>query len=414
VPLLVKDLGAGQIDGLPYHRGNRALKEARYRQRGDSWLVQRLKRAGFVICGKTNVPELGFSCTTEPAAYPHTRNPWDTTRSPAGSSGGSAAAVAAGLVPVATASDGGGSIRMPASVCGLVGLKPSRGRVSTGPFIGDAGGGRAVEHVLTRTVRDCAALLDILAGEEPGDPIVAPPPIRPFMDEVGAHPGTLKVGMTIDALVPFGGPDPDVVETTRGVCDLLADLGHHVEAALPGALASGDERPLSIITIHAATIATAAEVIAGQIGRPVDADDFEPRTWEQIELGRSVTGTQLTGAREQVIGWARDMLAWWAAGFDLLVTPSVGSPAAPLGDLRFSDEDREGSMSRVLRFNQYAPAFNWTGQPAISLPLGESHDGLPIGVQLVAAYGREDLLLQVAAVLERAMPWSNRRPAVHA
>ncbi|MBV6510011.1 MAG: 6-aminohexanoate-cyclic-dimer hydrolase [Acidimicrobiales bacterium] len=414
VPILVKDLGAGQIDGLAYHRGNRALKEAGYRQKGDSWLVQRLKRAGFVICGKTNVPELGFSCTTEPVAYPSTRNPWDTMRSPAGSSGGSAAAVAAGLVPVATASDGGGSIRMPASVCGLVGLKPSRGRVSSGPFIGEAGGGRAVEHVVTRTVRDCAALLDVLAGEEAGDPIVAPPPLRPFRQEVGADPGRLKVGMIIDALVPFGGPDPDVVDTTSAVCHQLAEMGHHIEAACPVALTSGDERALSVITIHAATIAASADVIAGQVGREVGPDDFEPRTWEQIALGRSITGTQLAGAREQVIAWSRDMARWWAGGFDLLVTPTVGTPAAPLGRLQFSEGDRDGSMARVLRFNQYAPAFNWTGQPAISLPLGESGEGLPIGVQIVAAYGREDLLIRIASQLEVARPWSARRPGIHA
>ena len=412
VPILVKDLGAGHVEGMPYHLGNRALRDAGYRSSGDSWLVERLREAGFVILGKTNVPELGFSCTTEPDAYPPSRNPWDTSRSPAGSSGGSAAAVAAGLVPVATASDGGGSIRMPAAVCGLVGLKPSRGRVSTGPQFGEGGAARSVAHVVARTVGDSAALLDVLAGERPGDPVVAPPPRRPFSEEVGQDPGPLRVGVCTSGLIPDGEPDAWVAAAAIGAAETLEDLGHHVEIALPDALTSGDERALSIITVHAASVAAEVDAVARWIGRDVGPDDVESRTWQHAELGRTFSGPAYASAVADAIGWSRAVHQWWADGFDLLLTPTVATPAAPLGELTWSDDpDAEAG---IVRFTQYTPAFNWTGQPAISLPLGESEEGLPIGVQLVAAYGREDLLLQVAGQLEEACPWANRRPAVHA
>jgi amidase len=411
VPFVLKDLGAGgKLDGMPFHRGNRALKDAAYVHRdGDSTIVRRLRGSGFVVVGKTNTPELGFSCTTEPEAYGPTCNPWDPARTPAGSSGGSAVAVAAGLVPAAHASDGGGSIRMPASACGLVGLKPSRGRVSTAPHTGDSGAGRAVEGSVTTTVRDTAAILDVLAGAEPGDPVTAPLPTRPFAAEVGADPGALRVGVrtvAIEGLVTH----PDCVAATDHAARDLEALGHHIEASSPAALDDHEVGLTGILPAHAATTTVSVDGVAQSLGRAVTADDFESRTWEQAELGRTYDAPTFVTAMEKIVAWTRRMAEWWL-DHDLLLTPTVGTPPPPLGHLAWSDAT---STMRALEFNPFCPVWNWTGQPAITLPLGESAEGLPVGVMLVAAYGREDMLLRVAAQLEGASPWRERRPPIHA
>jgi amidase len=407
VPLVVKDLGAGgKLDGMPLHRGNRALRDAGYVHRaGDSSVIRRFRDAGFVILGKTNTPELGFSCTTESDAYGAARNPWDLARTPAGSSGGSAAAVAAGLVPVAHATDGGGSIRMPASVCGLVGLKPSRGRISTAPHTGESGAGRAVEGCVTRTVRDTAAILDVLAGAEPGDPVIAPPPARPFVDEVGAEPGSLRVGLctvAVDGMTTH----PDCVAAVEHTARVLDGLGHVVDEARPEAFGEPQVGIDGIIPAHAASTAAAVDEVGRMLGRTVTADDFEPPTWEQATLGRAYDAPQLVAAMEAVVAWTRRMAGWWRDR-ELLLMPTVGTPPPLLGHLAWSHDD---ATVRMLEFNPFCPAWNWTGQPAITLPLGASTDGLPVGVMLVAAYGREDLLLRVAAQLEEAAPWAERRP----
>ena len=410
VPYLLKDLGAGgHLDGAPFHRGNRALRDAGFVFKGgDSSIVRRVREAGFVIVGKTNTPELGFAVTTEPEAYGPTHNPWDAARTSAGSSGGSAAAVAAGLVPAAGASDGGGSIRMPASACGLVGLKTSRGRVSVGPHSGEQGAGRAVDGCLTRTVRDSAAILDVLAGPEGGDPVVAPPPSRPFSDEVGSPPGRLRVGFRTDGLL--GPVHAECAAAVEGAARLLESLGHQVEVGWPEALDDVTAGFEGIMPVHAANHAASIDAVARDLGRDVTAADFEARTWMESESGRAISGPTVLKALEVVIDWSRRISRWWS-DHDLYVTPTLGTPPPPLGHLSWDAPD---ALMRAAEFSPFCAVWNWTGQPAISLPLGQSATGLPIGVMLVAAYGREDLLLRVAAQVEEAQPWTERRPAIHA
>jgi amidase len=409
VPLLLKDLGpGGQLHGSASHRGNRALKDAGHVHRGiDSHIVRRWRDAGFVIVGKTNTPELGLMPTTEPEAHGSTCNPWDPTRSPGGSSGGSAAAVAAGLVPVAGASDGGGSIRIPASACGLVGLKVSRGRVSAGPYA--AGDGRSVEHCVARTVRDVAGVLDVLAGAEPGDPVVAPAPRAPFGSSRVADPGRLRVAISTDSALGTT-VDPEVVAATEAAGRALEDLGHVLAVDAPAALGETEVGLGGIMVLHAASTAAAVDKIAADLGREVGPDDFEARTWEHAQLGRAFTGVQVVAAQELVVAWTRRVAAFFAE-HDLLVTPTLGTVPPPLGWLAGNAPD---VALRMVEFAPFCAAWNWTGQPAISLPLGTSSEGLPIGVQLVAAYGREDLLLQVASQLEEACPWRDRIPPLHA
>jgi amidase len=415
VPIVVKDLD-GSLAGEPLHLGNRMLRDLGHVADHDSYLFARLRAAGCVIVGKSNTPELGLLPTTESHAYGPARNPWDVTRSPGGSSGGSAAAVAAGMVPVAHAGDGGGSIRIPASACGLFGLKPTRGRVSLGPDDGEAWAGLVARHVVTRSVRDSAAVLDVLAGAVPGDPYAAAPPSRPFVDELGAAPGALRVGVlsaTAPAeLVPV---EPACTAAADDAAALLASLGHSVEPASPAPL---DDIALLVhfTTVLAASTAYDLRKLATIAGRSLTADDVEPVTWAQAELGRAVTAEAYLDAVESLREWSRRMAAWWepadgGRGFDLLLTPTMARPPAPLGEIRGDDAD--GALFAATPYAAFTVPFNVTGQPAMSVPLHWS-DGLPIGVQLVAATGREDLLLRVAAQLEAARPWIDRRPPVHA
>lgn len=419
VPIVVKDLD-GSLAGEPLHLGNRMLRDLGHVADHDSYLFARLRAAGCVIVGKTNTPELGLLPTTESHAYGPAHNPWDVTRSPGGSSGGSAAAVAAGMVPVAHAGDGGGSIRIPASACGLFGLKPTRGRVSLGPDDGEAWAGLVARHVVTRSVRDSAAMLDVLAGAVPGDPYAAAPPRRPFVDELGAAPGALRVGV-LSATAPAGlvPVDPACTAAADDAVALLASLGHSVEPASPAPL---DDIALLVhfTTVLAASTAYDLRKLATIAGRDLTADDVEPVTWAQAELGRAVTAESYLDAVESLREWSRRMAAWWepadgGRGFDLLLTPTMARPPAPLGEIRGDDAD--GAIFAATPYAAFTVPFNVTGQPAMSVPLHWSDTGstvLPIGVQLVAATGREDLLLRVAAQLETARPWIDRRPPVHA
>ena len=407
VPIVLKDLGSSHSTGEPMHCGNRALKAARHRADHDSALVRRLRGAGFVVVGRTNVPENGSTITTEPLAYGPARNPWDTTRSTGGSSGGSAAAVASGMVPVAHANDGGGSVRIPASECGIVGLKVSRGRISLAPDHGEQWMGGVVEGAVTRSVRDTAALLDVLAGYEPGDPYVAPPPVRPYADEVGADPGGLRVGLLDHPLVADVPAHPDCAAAVAGAGQLLASLGHRVDTGHPEAL--GDEGFVEQFTaVVAAANAADFDTWERWIGRPLAEDELEPMNHMLREIAGTVSGAAYLAAEDWLYGYTRRVHAWWDDGWDVLVSPVIASPPPPIGWLT----DPEHAMDRVLQVLQYTAQFNITGQPAISLPLHWNDDGLPIGVQLVAAYGREDLLLRVAAQLETARPWKDRRPPV--
>src|SRR5579871_6086881 len=411
VPFLVKDLLC-MTAGDPFHMGARPLRDAGFVAPHDSYLARKLRAAGLVIVGRTNTPELGVLPTTEPAAYGPTRNPWDPARSTGGSSGGAAAAVAAGLVPAAHGGDGGGSIRIPASACGLVGLKPSRARTSLGPDLGEALAGLVVEGVLTRTVRDSAALLDAIAGAMRGDPYTAPPPSRPFRVLAAAAPPRLRVGLLARAPARAFPLDPECVAAAEHGARLLADLGHAVETAHPAALDEA-EAPQHVTTMFATHTARLVDLVALLAGRPVGPVDFDGLTWALVEMGRAVAAPRYIEALEAIHAYARRVAGWWAEGFDLLVTPTLPTPPPPLGAFDPTADPLAAGM-RASQMASFTAPFNMTGQPAISLPLHWNAAGLPIGVQLVAAAGREDLLLQVAAQLEAAAPWTGRRPRVHA
>lgn len=413
VPMLVKDLD-GELAGAPLHRGNKLLKELGYIPETNSYLFDKFEQAGFVIVGKTNTPEFGLQTTTEPYVYGATRNPWDVTRGPGGSSGGSAAAVAAGLTPVGHAGDGGGSIRIPASECGLVGLKPSRGRVSVGPHDGEAWNGLVARHVVSHSVRDSAAILDAVAGQMPGDPYTAPPPRRPYALEATTEPRPLRIGLRTTALAALCDVDPECVAAAETTAKTLESLGHHVEIASPDAL---DEAELlgTFLSVVATQTLGDVEKIGRIAGRPATVDDVEPGTWALAEAGRSVTGLQYLDTMNAAHAWARRALGWWhEGGYDLLLTPTLAALPPLLGTLNPIGGDP--AMGTILQtpYAAFAAGFNVTGQPAMSVPVAMSADGLPIGIQLVGAAYREDLLFQVAGQLERAVPWADRRPAVFA
>lgn len=409
VPFVLKDLD-GTAAGLPLHMGTKVLRDAGYVAPSDDTLAQRFRAAGLVVIGKTNTPELGLVPSTEPESYGPTHNPWDTTRTPGGSSGGSAAAVAAGVVPMGHAGDGGGSIRIPAAFCGLVGLKPGRGRVTLGPGVGESWAGLVSRLAVTRTVRDTAALLDAVAGPGVGDPYWAPAPARPFLDEVGADPGPLRIGWTSQSPDETTTTDPEVAAATEAVARRLADLGHRVEEASPPALAD----PAAgghFLTCFGVWTARDLDRIGTLLGTPVTEEGVEPGTWAVAEMGRSVTGAQYLAAVEGLHAHARAVIGWWDE-WDLLLTPTVPELPLTLGQFAATPDNPLVGLLRSAPIVALTVPFNITGQPAISLPLGMSTGGLPIGQQLVAAPAREDVLLRVAAQLEEAHPWAERRPPV--
>ena len=412
VPFLLKDLAAHSA-GDPFHEGMAFLKARGWSEPADTALAARFRAAGLVTVGKTNTPELGILPTTEPHAYGPTRNPWDTTRSTGGSSGGSAAAVAAGLVPMAHANDGGGSIRIPASECGLVGLKPTRARVSAGPEFGDVMGGLTCELVVSRSVRDTAAVLDAVHGMEPGDPYGAPEPARPYRDEVGADAGSLRIGVMTTSPGGAVAVHPDCVAATEAAARLLESLGHAVDVSHPKAMDDPDYTS-HFITFWAAGAAWNLDYWSRRTGEAIIADDVEPLTWALAEVGRRGSGADWLSAREWLQANAREVAGWWTEGHDLLLTPTIAEPPPVLGSFDSPPDNPLHGLFRAAEVVPFTPPFNVTGQPAISLPLHWNADGLPVGVQLVAAFGREDLLLRVAAQLEVAQPWAHRRPRVHA
>jgi amidase len=407
----MKDIGGAEA-GAPYCAGMRMLRDAGWTEREDSYLTRRFKAAGLVSLGRTNTPELALLPTTEPEAFGPTRNPWNPAHSAGGSSGGAAAAVAAGIVPAAHASDGGGSIRGPASMCGLVGLKPTRGRNSFGPALGERWSGFSVEFVVTRSVRDAAALLDVTAGAMPGDPYVAPPPSRPFVTALAEPPRALRIGILAGAPRAVE-THPECLAAVARATRLLTDLGHRVEESHPAAL-DEPEHVLTYVTIVSTNTARAIDAWGQKLGRPASAADVEPLTWALAERGWAASATELLAAIEDVHGFGRRLASWWANGFDLLVTPTQAAPPPELGHLRSTSEEPLLAFLRAAPYGVCTLPFNMSGQPAISLPLHWTAAGLPIGVQLVSAFGREDLLLGVAAQLEEAAGWTARRPPLHA
>jgi amidase len=408
VPLLIKDLGA-ELEGTPFCEGSTFAGD--YCSTQTQELTARFQRAGFVICGKTNTPEFGILPTTEPRRFGPSRNPWDTGHSTGGSSGGSAAAVASGMVPVAHANNGGGSIRIPASCCGLVGLKPTRARVSGAPQYGDLMGGLVAEHVVTRSVRDSASVLDAIAGPVPGDPYWAPPRRGPsFAAAVTAPFGPLRIGVMTTS--PTGSAvHPDCVAATEKAATLCESLGHHMEPAT--LVVDGDAFTAHFINVWAAGNAWVLRDWEERVGRTATEDDVEPLTWALIEIGRSLDAGGYLKSVQELQKQTRTIAAYFE-GIDVLLTPTLGEPPVPLGTFDSPPGEPLTGMFRAATYVPFTPPFNVTGQPGISLPLHWNAAGLPIGTQFVGHFGDEETLLTLAGQLESAQPWADRRPPVSA
>lgn len=413
VPLLLKDFIC-QVADTPYYEGMRFLRDLGWQSTHDSYLAAKLRAAGFVFVGKTNMPELAGSSITDSRAFGPAYNPFDLTRSAGGSSGGSAAAVAAGMVAVAHGNDGTGSLRVPASCCGLVGLKPSRGRVSLGP--GRSGGlfGNVCEFVLTRSVRDAAAILDSIAGAMPGDLFVAPPPKQPYREALTLPPGRLRVGILthdplLEGLKAFHSDIPDIhpecVTAVHSTGRLLESMGHHIEESYPCHLDGPTGLGTALGMISASAVAARIDEWSARTGRLIGPEDLEPATWARVEAGRTYTAVQIHEAYQRLITGVCRVPEWWFEGFDLLVTPTIAQQP-PI--LQINIPSTKQNLAGI--FGLFTMPYSFTGQPAISLPLYWSREGLPIGVQLVADYGREDILLQIASQLEVAQPWAPRYP----
>lgn len=403
VPFLLKDVGAhyaGEPTGYACRLFDGFVAEK------DTTLVRRYRQAGLAIFGKTNTPELALAVTTEPQVTGPTLNPWNLEYSPGGSSGGAAAAVAAGIVPAAHGSDGGGSIRIPASLCGLVGLKPTRGRVPTGPDRAEGWAGMAQNHVITRSVRDSAALLDAVEGSEPGDPYHPPAHSGVWTEALSEPFGALRVALIQDA---FNGEavDPEVVEIVRNTARLCEELGHHVEEA---------HCPLSPEQLHnCATLILSAHVNADiqarceVLGREFRREDVSNVTWRMARAGAEAGASDYAAALGHIHYIGRRM-GEFSDQYDVILSPTTAAPAPRLGEIDMDTEDLKGYMQVTNRYTAFTQLLNVTGQPAISLPLGRSSMGLPIGVQLAAPQGGEGLLFGLAAQLERARPWTGLCP----
>ena len=408
VPYLVKDL-AVQIAGVRTTNGSRLLRD--HISTADSELVVRLRRAGLAVVGRSNTCEFGLLPACEPVLHGPTRNPWDLTRSTSGSSGGSAAAVAAGLVPMAHANDLGGSIRFPASACGLFGLKPTRGRNPLGPAFGDAVNGFLAEHAVTRSVRDSAALLDATSGPAVGDPYPAPVPRRPFVQEVTAEPGRLRIAFTARTASERPG-HPDCVAALDDAVGLLTDLGHEVvEADLPGLT---PEVSASIGTVYYAAVAWFGRLAVASAGRQPEDGDLESGTAAFLRFGEEVLAADYLLAVQRLQAFARTV-AGFLTRFDAWLTPTLSTPPVPLGELVSTPEEPLQALHRAGPTVDYpAVVANATGNPAMSVPLWWNGDGLPVGVHFLGRYGDEATLFRLAGQLERARPWGSRRPPVSA
>ncbi|MFO1224351.1 MAG: amidase family protein [Burkholderiaceae bacterium] len=409
VPFLIKDLVL-HAKGVACDMGSR-LVHGRFVAPGDTDLMSRFRASGVMTLGRTNTPEFGFAPVAEPVLYGPTRNPWDTTRTSGGSSGGAAAAVAAGIVPIAHANDGGGSIRIPASCCGLVGLKPTRGRTPVGPVAGDPLHGMGIEHVVTRSVRDCAAMLDAIEGPAPGDYFAIARPQRSYLQEVAAPPRQLRIALATRGL-RGAVIDPQCEQAARAAARLCESLGHIVEEASP----QFDEE-----AFHAANLVYwcsflggALEACAAMFDRKLSPALVETTIWASYQHALTLTALDLERADATKNMVCRTVGAFFTQ-YDLLLTPTMASPPVAVGtiDANAPGATAKGWYDSVFAFAPFTALFNMTGQPAISLPLASSSDGLPIGVQFVAPYGDEATLFQLAGQLERERPWRGRRPPVH-
>ncbi len=407
VPFLLKDMVAG-CAGVRMTCGSSFASD--YVSSHDSELVARYRRAGLVVLGKTNVPEFGILPTTESRLHGPARNPWAVKRTPGGSSGGSAAAVAGGMVPMAHGNDAGGSIRVPASCCGLFGLKPTRGRNPLGPDFGDIGSGLIAEHALTRSVRDSAALLDATAGPDVGDPYWAPPPQRPFVDEVGAEPGCLRIGFTAEP-----GRDvevhPDCVHAVLDAAKLCADLGHDVEDIRCDM--HGQQLAHYFAAAWSALAAWSIDSMAFATGRTPTPEQFEPLTWALAEKARRQSSSDYLLAVTMMQRLSRQIARLYLE-YDVLLTPTLAQPPVPLGSFAATPDNPWPALFQAVEFMPFTPLCNMTGQPAMSVPLYWNSDNLPIGSHFIGRFGDEATLFRLAAQLEEARPWAGRRPPVSA
>jgi amidase len=405
VPLLLKDI-MGDCVGMPTRSACAFIPSTPLP--ADAEVVVRYKRAGFIPFAKTNAPELGIPPVTESRLYGPARNPWNLERTPGGSSGGSAASVAAGIVPVAHGNDGGGSIRIPAACCGLVGLKPTRGRISLAPNLGDILGGLVVEHVLSRTVRDSAAALDATAGPMPGDPYFPPPPPVPFLKETSTPPKRLRIAFSTEN--PLGGSfHKDCVEAATNAAKLCAQLGHEVEEAAPQL----NYQMLAQLfdTVYAAGVALSIDSTALLTGAQPAPEKFETFTWNLYQRGKQTPASQYLIAQALLQQAARQFAAFFEA-HDVYITPTLGQPPLKVGTIDFMSPSTTLLDEKIVNFAVACPVYNITGQPAISLPLHWNQEGLPIGVMFGGRYAAEGVLLQLAGQLEQAQPWIHRRPPV--
>jgi amidase len=403
VPFALKDLGQ-YLEGTITSAGGRIWKDQVADH--DSTLVTRYKQAGLVIFGKTTSPELGLTTTTESVLYGQTRNPWNLERTSGGSSGGASAAVASRILPMAHASDGGGSIRIPASCCGLFGLKPTRGRVPMGPGRLEGWNGLSAPHALTISVRDSAALLDVTSGAELGAPYYAPPQQRPFLMEVGADPGELRIALIADSLTGTL-IDPECRKAVTGAAKLCEELGHKVEEAkwpIDAEIMRG-----AFLTIVNVSVAKSLDDAATLLGRPVTEQDVETVTWVMAQRGRDINSVDYSRAIETIhqIGFT---MAKFQQTYDVILNPTLGKPPVPLGALSLSPEDMQTFAREITEFSPFTSVYNVTGQPSMSAPLHWTPDGLPVGVMFSARFGDEATLFRLAAQLEKAKPWAGQRP----
>ncbi|MGH0028351.1 MAG: amidase [Myxococcota bacterium] len=403
VPFLLKDLHL-LATGVRTTYGSRLFAD--HVADHDSELTARYRRAGLAIFGKTASPEFGLTTSTESALFGRTRNPWKPTHTSGGSSGGASAAVAAGIVPAAHASDGGGSIRIPASCCGLFGLKPTRARVPAGPDVGEGWSGMSANHVVSRSVRDSAALLDATHGPAPGDPYCAPPPARPFLEEVGADPGRLRIAVQS---APFNTSEvhPDCVAAVEDAGRLCESLGHQVEAATLSVDKETTARATQVII--AANLRATAFDRAAALGRDLRDDDLESGTRAMVNLVASADAAEYARAIRTIHALGRQV-AGFQQDYDVLLTPTMASPPMELGRLSLSTDDVPGFMTAIGQTVAFTQLFNATGSPSASLPLHWNDDGLPVGVMATARFGDEATLFRLASQLEQARPWFDRRP----
>lgn len=412
VPFLLKDLIA-ECQGTPFNEGSNAVKG--YVSKIDTELVRRQKAAGLIIIGKTNTCEFGLLPTTEPAIFGPTLNPWNPALTPGGSSGGSAAAVASGMLPMAHGSDGGGSIRIPASCCGLFGLKPTRGRNPVAPLFGELAGGLAHEHALTRTVRDSAALLDATSGPAIGDPYCAPSRQRPYIEEIDKDPGRLKIGFL--NRVPEGWHSEtdlhgDCADAVKDAATLCESLGHTVEEVNSKLLS--DSTIGSVFgKVFNAYAAHAIEYWKRELGKDIIKDQVEPLTWASAKRGMELASGKYLQALEDIHRFARKIAAWYHSGkYDLLLTPTMRTPPVPIGSFQSTPDNPMGWLEPTFSAVVFTRVQNMTGQPAMSVPLFWNKDNIPIGVHFAAQFGEEAVLFRLAAQLENARPWRDRKPLI--